>query len=104
MITIPSYDRNLFLAAPGDFTGINRTLEFDQNTPNVSVTISIIEDRLIEGTENFQASLSLITNRANIIVRPNETTISIEDSAGKLTRQETVLIESTIIVCYICCH
>jgi len=62
-------------------------LEFVQSTTNVSVTIAITDDIFVEGTENFQASLSLITNLPNIIVMPNQTTISIEDDDCKSDRE-----------------
>ena len=65
----------------------HRPGEFVQNITTVSVTIAITDDIFVEGTENFQASLSLITNLPNIIVMPNQTTISIEDDDCKSDRK-----------------
>ena len=60
------------------------TLEFDQSTPNVSVSIPITDDTVAERTEAFQALLSLInSNHANVTVSPNLTNINIEDNDCK---------------------
>ena len=62
-------------------------LVFDQSTQSVSVNVSIADDMIFEGTEIFQASLTLVDpfNPAIITVRPSLANISIEDDESKST-------------------
>jgi len=62
------------------------TLELGQRRTNALMNISITDDILAEGTETFQAFLSLVgTNLPNITVDPNTTTVSIQDDDCKST-------------------
>jgi len=60
-------------------------LLFDQSTRRVSVNVSIADDMIFEGTEIFQASLTLVDPfiPAIITVSPSLANISIEDDDGK---------------------
>ena len=71
-------------------------LLFDQSTGRVSVNVSIADDMIFEGTEVFQASLTLVDPFIPpiIIVSPSLANISIEDDDSKLT-----LITQPAIVC-----
>jgi len=62
-------------------------LLFDQSTGRVSVNISIADDMIFEGTEVFQASLTLVDPfiPTIITVSPSLANISIEDDDGKST-------------------
>jgi len=76
------------LAEPNDFTAISGTLLlFDQSTQSVSVNVSIADDMIFEGTEMFQASLTLVDPfiPTIITVSPSLANISIEDDDSKLT-------------------
>ena len=59
-------------------------LDFDQSTRNVLVTIPISDDLLVEGTETFQASLSVVGSTLSYIItlNPNLTTVCILDNDG----------------------
>ena len=58
---------------------------FDQSTRRVSVNASIVDDIVFEGTEIFQASLTLVDpfNPTVITVSPSLANISIEDDGSK---------------------
>ena len=62
-------------------------LVFDQRTQSVSVNVSIADDMFFEGTEVFQASLTLVDpfNPTIITVSPSLANISIEDDDSKST-------------------
>ena len=71
-----------------DFTGISdMLLLFGESTQSVSVNISIADDTIFEGTEIFQASLTLVDpfNPTVITVSPSLANISIEDDDSKST-------------------
>jgi len=59
-------------------------LDFNQSTRNVLVTIPISDDLLVEGTETFQASLSVVGSTLSYIItlNPNLTTVCILDNDG----------------------
>ena len=60
---------------------------FNQSTQSVSVNVSIADDMIFEGTEVFQASLTLVDPfiPTIITVSPSLANISIEDDDSKLT-------------------
>ena len=60
-------------------------LLFDQSTGRVLVNVSIVDDMIFEGTEVFQASLTLVDPfiPAIITVSPSLANVSIEDDDGK---------------------
>ena len=62
-------------------------LLFDQSTGRVSVNVSIADDMIFEGTEVFQACLTLVEPfiPAVITVSPSLANISIDDDDSKLT-------------------
>ena len=62
-------------------------LLFDQSTRRLSVNISIVDDIVFEGTEIFEASLTLVDpfNPSIITVSPSVVNISIEDDDSKST-------------------
>ena len=81
MIALKSLD----LAAPNDFMEVSSLLlVFDQSRTTVTVNISIEVDTIVEATETFQASLTLVDPLVpNIItVSPSLADIFIEDSIG----------------------
>jgi len=71
-------------------------LLFDQSTQSVSVNVSIADDVIFEGTEMFQASLTLVDPfiPTIITVSPSLANISIDDDDSKLT-----LITQPAIMC-----
>ena len=60
-------------------------LLFDQSTGRVLVNVSIVDDMIFEGTEVFQASLTLVDPfiPAIITVSPSLANVSIEDDDSK---------------------
>ena len=79
---IPTFE----FAEPSDFTGISgMLLSFDQSTRRVSINVSISDDMIFEGTEIFQASLTLVDPfiPTVITVSPSLANISIEDDDSK---------------------
>jgi len=62
-------------------------LLFDRSTGSVSVNVSITDDMIFEGTEFFQASLTLVDPfiPTIITVSPSLANISIDDDDSKFT-------------------
>ena len=86
------------LAEPNDFTAISgMLLLFDQSTQSVLVNVSIADDMIFEGTEIFQASLTLVDPfiPAIITVSPSLANVSIEDDDSKSDSSIVLWMEST---------
>ena len=69
--------------ASGDYSQISTTLSF--NTANdrqlMCMDIPIIDDLLIEGSENFFVSLT--TSEVGVTFNPSRTTVTISDNDSK---------------------
>ena len=59
-------------------------LTFSSNVRRIVVRVPILQDSVIEGTEQFRACLSLVqSNGINVAVSPNQATVDIIDDDGK---------------------
>jgi len=68
---------------PNDFTDINGTLTFGgSNSNNQSITLDIIDDIIVEDTENLQVVLSNISTSLVNILSNDTVTINIIDNDG----------------------
>ena len=47
-------------------------------------SITVVDDDVVEGTEEVQVSLIDVLNVATVLLRPNRTTITVEDDDSKL--------------------
>ena len=61
---------------------INQTLSFNATSSSNDVTVTIINDALLEIDEQFLGHLTLISTDANVIVSPAEATVTIKDDDG----------------------
>ena len=70
--------------APGDYTSVTQLLTFTPSTTQLSVSIPIIDDNVVESTEAFISQLTgLIPSDAAVILSPNEAVIQIIDNDRK---------------------
>ena len=78
---------HLISPAGGDYTPVTTDLTFNSTNAAIpqTVTIPILDDLLLEGSEVFNVTLT--TNNSNIMLLPNLTTITIEDLEGKLKEE-----------------
>ena len=77
---------NLISPAGGDYTPVTTDLTFNSTNAAIpqTVTIPILDDLLLEGSEVFNVTLT--TNNSNVTLLPNLVTLTIEDWEGKLKR------------------
>jgi trypsin len=75
-------------AAKSDFRTLNRKLTFRSGVASVSVPITIINDRLVEGPESFSVTLSNPSAGMDLGAR-SATTVAIVDNEFALTSQPT---------------
>ena len=77
---------SLHLISPdgSDYTPVTTDLTFNSTNAAIpqTVTIPILDDLLLEGSEVFNVTLT--TNNSNVTLLPNLTTLTIEDWEGKL--------------------
>ena len=81
----------LISPAGSDYTPVTTDLTFNSTnaaTPQ-TVTIPILDDLLLEGSEIFNVFLT--TNNSNVTLLPNLTTVTIEDVEGKFTHTVVAL-------------
>ena len=64
-----------------EYTVINSELTFDAATSSQNVTISIVEDDIVEGSETIIVTLTSTDPAA--IINPSNGSITIEDNDGK---------------------
>ena len=72
--------------AGGDYTPVTTDLTFNSTNAAIpqTVTIPILDDLLLEGSEVFNVTLT--TNNSDVTLLPNLTTVTIEDVEGKLKK------------------
>ena len=77
---------SLHLISPdgSDYTPVTADLTFNSTNAAIpqTVTIPILDDLLLEGSEVFNVTLT--TNNSNVTLLPNLATLTIEDWEGKL--------------------
>ncbi len=82
-VTFSTTDGSATSSAPIDFEAITGSLlQFDQNTLTVTVTVTIIDDAILENVENFFGNL--VTSDGAVDLGPATATVNIlEDGDGK---------------------
>ena len=82
---------HLISPARGDYTPVATDLTFNSTNAAIpqTVTIPILDDLLLEGSEVFDVTLT--TNNSNVTLLPNLTTVTIEDVEGKFTHTVVAL-------------
>ena len=76
-----------FISALDDFIFSNHSVKINNSITSVSLTIPIIDDKLLEGNETFFLTLTSIINSLvgiDSFKSPNLTEIVILDNDGKL--------------------
>ena len=68
------------LAAPSDYTATSVDLTFTPGVNSLTVSVPIIDNGILEGTEQFFGDLS--TSDPDVDLRPQRTTIKITDDDG----------------------
>ena len=65
-----------------DYTAITAELTFDPDNSRGCVSIELVDDSLLEPTEEFQVSLT--TDEEQVIVSPERAVVSILDTDGMI--------------------
>ena len=68
--------------APSDYISVTMDLTFNADNTNRTVTIYIVGDNEVEGTESF--TVSLTTGDSAVMLIPQTTTVIIQDDDSKL--------------------
>jgi hypothetical protein len=73
------------LAAPFDYATVSQVLTFSSSVTFQTMSVSIIDDNLLEINETFNASLALenATDAAGVVLQPDSVNITILDEDGK---------------------
>ena len=82
---------HLISPAGSDYTPVTTDLTFNSTNAAIpqTVTIPILDDLLLEGSEVF--TVTLTSNNSNVMLLPNLTTVTIEDVEGKLKEEISCL-------------
>jgi Tol biopolymer transport system component len=78
-ITVDYATTNGTATAGSDYTAVSGTLSFPEGTFSRTITIPILEDQLIEGSEQFAISLSNSTGEVDLGI-PSSATVTITDN------------------------
>ena len=78
---------HLISPAGGDYTPVTADLTFNSTNAAIpqTVTIPILDDLLLEGSEIFNVTLT--GNNSNVIFLPELTTVTIQDVESKLKEE-----------------
>ena len=78
---------HLISPAGSDYTPVTADLTFNSTNAAIplTVTIPVLDDLLLEGSEVFNVTLT--TNSSNVIFLPELTTVTIEDWESKLKEE-----------------
>ena len=73
-------------SAPGDYTEVNgHTLTFSPEERRQTLSITIIDDAVLEDTEQFFISMTQSDPRAEVMETQNVTTVTVMDNDGETT-------------------
>ena len=70
--------------APADYQAVARTITFSSTVSNVSVSVTIIDDGILESTENFLVNLTDPQSLTGVSIMPSTANVNIMDNDGKL--------------------
>ena len=69
------------LADPNDYTSVSQLLTFGPGQTTQNVPVAIVNDNVYElNSEEFMASLELVTTGVDVQVMPSEATVRIRDN------------------------
>ena len=71
------------LPAGGDFSGVDQVFELNSTQHNYTFNITIVNDNLVEGPENFFVNLTHLTQVELIEITPDMVTVNTADDDGK---------------------
>ena len=82
-----TYALHLISPAGSDYTPVTTDLTFNSTNAAIpqTVTIPILDDLLLEGSEVF--NMTLTTNNSNVILLPDLATVTIQDVESKLKEE-----------------
>ena len=69
-------------AAPADYRTDMRNVTFSSSVSNVTVSVTIYDDNILESTENFLGNLTDTKRLATVSIVPNITNVDILDNDG----------------------
>ena len=81
-IFIFSLKTNIGTASDSDFRAIANDITFNAQESKKTVSISLIDDLVIEGNENFTVTLE--TTQPRVVFSRSQTTVTIQDNDGKM--------------------
>ena len=83
---------HLISPAGSDYTPVTTDLTFNSTNAVIpqTVTIPILDDLLLEGSEDFNVTLT--TNNSNVTLLPELATVTIQDVESKLKEEMLFLI------------
>ena len=70
-------------AAPADYQTDTRTITFSSSVSNVSVSVTIYDDDILESTENFLGNLADPSSQATVSIMPHTANVDIMDNDSK---------------------
>ena len=70
-------------AAPADYRTDMRTITFSSSVSNVSVSVTIYNDNILESTENFLGNLADPQSHTGVSIMPNTANVDIMDNDSK---------------------
>ena len=65
-----------------DYEAVSRTLTFDNDTREVTVTVSAIPDGVVEGDESFTLALSQDAMMTEVMLPEDPVNVTITDTTG----------------------
>ena len=74
--------------APMDYVSLNKTLTFSQETTVTTFNVFIVNDTVLEGTEQFFVSLKTLDSRVNL--DPSRVPVRILDDDGKQNNNTSI--------------
>ena len=70
-------------AAPADYQTETRNITFSSSVSNVSISVTIYDDNILESTEHFFGNLADPRSRATVSIMPNTASVDIMDNDSK---------------------
>ena len=70
--------------SPADYQTVTRTITFSSSVSNVSVQVTIVDDSILESTENFLLNLADPQRQTGVSIMPSTANVTILDNDGKL--------------------